>query len=113
MILVLIPLTVAEIKKIQNDYGSYVKITADIDDDIAVVGCELHADGEDMLLKKGSRQSNIWGGGLDFKSRMIDTTAVLNLRPNLENDSMEILDTSRRERFIAVVKRLFKMLWES
>lgn len=86
-------------------------MAVDIKKNCLVAGCELHADGEKVLLKKGSRQDNIWGGGVSISSKQIDTTAVLNLRPKLGNDNLEILDLKRREKFLKIVKRFFKKLW--
>jgi len=100
-----------EIKNLQSEFGGYFKITADVENGIIVAGCELHADGEKILLEKGSKQENIWGGGLDLLNKEVDTTAVLNYRPNLSNTSMEILDPQTRNKFIAVVKNIFASLW--
>lgn len=106
------PLSQPEIQQIQQKYGNYVKVTVDLEKEILVVGCELHADGEKILLDKGSQQDNIWGGGINFKSKEVDTTAVLNIRPRLDNPSIEILDQQRRNKLIEIVKKLFKDLWD-
>lgn len=103
-------LTPKEIKELKTEFGNYVKLTIDIDKIILVVGCELHADGEKILLESGSLQDNIWGGGINLQTKEIDATAVLNLRPKLFNSSLEILDPERRKKFIAVVTKLFKNL---
>ena len=104
-------LTKEELLNLQKVYGDYVKLTVDLEKDWVVVGGELHADGEKILLEKESKQDNIWGGGINFESKQVDTTAVLNLRPRLKNDSLEILDTQRREQFIQVVRKYFANLW--
>lgn len=98
---------------LQKTYGDYVKITLDISKEVFVIGCELHTDGEAVLLEKGSRQDDIWGGGINFQTKEIDTTAVLNLRPRLNNNSLEILNPQKREKFISVVKKLLAVLWEA
>jgi len=82
----------------------------DIEEEWVVVGVELHADGEKILLEKGSRQNNIWGGGIDLENKQIDTTAVLNIRPRLDNDNLEILDSIRRKKFIEIIKKYFRKL---
>ena len=105
------PFTVEEISDLKEQFGEYLKITADIESGSVVVGCNLHADGEKILLEHGCRQENIWGGGIDLKNKEIDTTAVLNYRPNLSNNSMDILDPKIREKFISVVKNIFNTLW--
>ncbi|KKQ91908.1 MAG: hypothetical protein UU16_C0015G0003 [Candidatus Woesebacteria bacterium GW2011_GWA2_40_7] len=104
-------LSKTEIENIKKEFGNYVKITADLENKKIIVGCELHADGEKILLEKGGKQDNIWGGGLNLEDKIIDTTAVLNIRSRLGNDSMEILDSTRREKFVSIVKEYFEKLW--
>ena len=105
------PLTIEEINNLRKTFGDYLKLTVDIEKECLVAGGELHADGEKLLLKEGSNQDNIWGGGINLKDKQIDAAAILNLRPRLENDNLEILDPQRRERFFSVVKRIFQKLW--
>lgn len=107
------PLSAQEINDIREKFGDYIKITADIEKNEIVVGCRLHADGEKILLTNGSKQDDIWGGGLDFISKEADATAVLNLRPNLDNNSLEILDQSRRKKFLNLVEEIFIRLWQN
>lgn len=92
-----------------SEYGNYFKVTVDIDKEILVAGCQLHADGEKILLDSGSLQDNIWGGGINLKTKEIDSIAVLNLRPRLKNNSLEILDPHRRDKFIQVVTKLIQL----
>ena len=104
-------LTKEEILDFQNKYGNYVKLTIDVKNGWVMVGCVLQADGEKILLEKGSEQNDIWGGGINFLDKQVDTTAVLNIRPNLGNDNLEILDQGIREKFIKIVKYYFNALW--
>ena len=97
-----------EISGFQNEYGDYVKLTIDVEKGWVMVGCILHADGEKILLEKGSRQNDIWGGGINLQTKDIDATAVLNLRPKLNNSSLEILDPHRRQKLISIITKLFK-----
>jgi len=103
------PLNQSEIQQLEEEFGEYVKITVDIEKKKLVAGCELHADGEEILLKNGSNQDNIWGGGINFKTKNIDCIAVLNIRAPLNNDSMEILDQKKRDRFIKTVSELIPL----
>lgn len=105
------PLSKEEIENIRKEFGSYVKVTADIGQELIVVGCELHADAESILFEKGSKQDDIWGGGINLKDKIVDTTAVLNIRPRLNNDSMELLDPDKREKYVKIVKNYFDKLW--
>lgn len=107
-----VPLSKEDIETIHKTYGEYVKVTADLENKKIVVGCELHADGEKILLERGGKGDNIWGGGVDFVIKEVTTTAMLNLRPRLNNDSMEILDPKRRSDFLELVKNYFNKLWQ-
>ena len=103
-------LTKKEIQSLKKKYGHYIKLTVDLKKQILMAGCSLHADGEKVLLKTGSLSENIWGGGINLKNNTTDTTAILNIRPNLANPSMEILDPQRRKKFFQIVKSLFPKL---
>lgn len=105
------PLSKKEIEAIQKEFGRYAKVTADLENEWIMVGCELHADAEETFFEKGSKQDNIWGGGINFIDKIIDTTAVLNIRPRMNNDSMELLDPEKREKYVKIVKNLFEELW--
>lgn len=112
MELVSIPLDKKQLADIKKRYGDYLKLTVDLEEEKLILGTELHTDGERFLLKSGSQQDNIWGGGINLKEKLIDTAAILNLRPSLGNDSLEILDPKRRKRFITVVRKIFAILWK-
>ena len=105
------PLNLKEIKRLQEKWGNYLKLTVDIENRWLVAGGELHADAEKLLLDKGSYQDDIWGGGIDLRGRQIDASAVLNFRPRLNNDNLEILDSERRKKFTKIVEVFFKELW--
>jgi hypothetical protein len=111
MIFVDSPLSKKEIEDIKKEYGSYVKVTCDIENKWIMVGCELHADAEETFFQKGSKQDDIWGGGINLIDKIIDTTAVLNICPRMKNDSMELLDPVKREKYVSIVKSYFNELW--
>ena len=106
------PTTKLEIVEMKVGYGDLVKITVDIETEILVLGCELHADGEEILLNKGSKQEDIWGGWINLNDGSVEMTAVLNIRPSLDNPSMEIINQTRREKFTKVVHNVFNELWQ-
>ena len=105
-------LTKSEIEELVKEYGLYTKVTVNVDKEELVVGCELHADGEVILLEKGAMQDNIWGGGVNYNLKEIDDTAVLNLRPRLGNTGLEISDPIRKDKFLKIVNNLFQNLWK-
>jgi len=45
-------LTLKEILHLRNKYGVYMKLTIDVENRWVIVGGELHADGEKLLLEK-------------------------------------------------------------
>jgi len=106
------PLTIQEIDQLKTDYGDYFKLTIDLNNEILVAGVKLHADGKPLLIKKGGKTEDIWGGGINLSTKVIDTMAVLNLRSRLGNESMELLDPVKREKFIKIAKKIFVALWD-
>jgi hypothetical protein len=104
-------LTKEDILNLRKKSGDYIKLTIDVENGWIVAGGELHADAEKILLDKGSKQDNIWGGGIDLDKKLVDSTAVLNIRPRLGNDNLEILDSQIREKFYKIVRDYFAALW--
>lgn len=98
-------LTKKDITSSREDYDGYIKITADLNQEIVVIGGEYHADAEKLLIDKfGSKRSDIWGGGYNLSTNTFEVNAMLNLKP-LVNDSLEILDPKTRNHFLKVVKK--------
>lgn len=100
-------LTKEQISQISEEFSDYIKVVVDVGRKIIAAGGKLHADCERLLLENGSRQEDLWGGGVDQVSKKIDCTAITNIRPNQGNNSMEILNPSVRERFFEIVKNYF------
>lgn len=98
--------TEEEIKKMAEDFEGYIKIIIDIEQSILAGGGERHVDGEQELLKTGSKQENLWGGGLDLETKEIDYNSIINLRPAQNNPSRDILSTEIRQKFDKIVKEL-------
>lgn len=86
--------------------GFYIKIVIDIEREILAGGGERHFDGEQTLLDDGSKQENLWGGGIDVKTDEIDYNSMINLRPRQGNDSRDILSKEIRKKFDEMVKNL-------
>lgn len=90
------------------DLQGYIKVVVDIDRKILSAGGERHVDGEQMLLVDGSDQSALWGGGFDTETKEIDYNSMINLRPNDQNPSREVLSAEIRSTFDEMVKAI---LW--
>ena len=98
----------ATLKKIAEDLNGYVKVTVDIKRGILAAGGTLHVDGERLLLEDGSRQADLWGGGIDFETNEIDFDSMINLRPAQGNRSREVLDPKIRKHMEEIIHRLLK-----
>ena len=96
------------IKKVSEDLNGYVKVTVDVKHAILAAGGTLHVDGEKLLLEDGSRQSDLWGGGIDFETDEIDFDSLINLRPAQGNTAREVLDKKIRKQMETIIHRLLK-----
>ncbi|KKQ53023.1 hypothetical protein A2865_02715 [Candidatus Woesebacteria bacterium RIFCSPHIGHO2_01_FULL_39_17] len=99
-------LTKEDFEKAREDYKIYIKITIDLKKETVVLGGEYHADAEKLLLERGSRQENIWGGGVNLETGNFETNAIINLRRG--NNSTEILDPEKRKEFLRIVRRVLR-----
>lgn len=99
----------SDLQKAKEDYGDYVKVTADVESGLMTIGGQWHADGEKLLINNGSKQSNIWGGGINLINNQVETFALINLKPQQNNNSQEILEPKVREKFIEIVKIKFNL----
>ncbi|MCL5783842.1 MAG: DUF5674 family protein [Patescibacteria group bacterium] len=66
------PFTKEEIEKVKEQFDVYIKTVIDIDKKICSAGMDRHFEGEEVLLDQGSKQSDIWGGGIDLETKTID-----------------------------------------
>ena len=86
---------------VQLFFEDMIKYVVDIERRWAAVGGELHADAEQLLLQKGSRQADLWGANYypgKGPEGCIEYTSLINIRPAQGNRTMLIADSSIRER---------------
>ncbi len=93
----------------KEEYGDFIKLAVDIENRWMAIGGEWHSDCEKVLINNGSNQNNVWGGGIDISSGKIDTISLINIRPNQNNDSQEIVDPTIRNKVISIVKEKFDL----
>ncbi|MFA5158615.1 MAG: DUF5674 family protein [Patescibacteria group bacterium] len=87
-------------------FGNLVKAVVDVEKEILVVDAEMHADEEEYLLKKGSKQENIWGINLYPKKTgddFIEFDSMINLRPSQNNRSRGVDDKKVRKKITEIV----------
>lgn len=87
-------------------YGDMVKAVVDIKKKIIALGGEFHADGQEILIKQGSRAQDLWGINIYLdkpsKSR-IEFTALVNIKPAFNHRSMRIQDSKIREKIREII----------
>ena len=106
------PYTKEEIEKLKEVFGSYIKTVIDIKTKTCSAGADRHFESEKELLDKGSKQSSVWGGGVDVETKDIDYNSFINIRPNDNNTSNEIQDAKIREEYKKLTKYFFKNIYE-
>ena len=99
-------------KMAKQRFGDLVKAVIDIEKEIMAMDGELHADGEALLLKKGSKQKNLWGINLypKFfrKKDFVEFDSMINVRPSQGNMSRGVDDSRIGKKIIAIVEKLIK-----
>jgi len=96
------------LKKAAEDLEEYIKFVADIEKEIITIGGSRHVDGEQLLLREGSRQENLWGGGFDLETGEIDFDSMINIRPSQGNSSREVLSEEIRNKITDIINKLLK-----
>ncbi|MFA6525829.1 MAG: DUF5674 family protein [Candidatus Buchananbacteria bacterium] len=103
-------ITWAEVRKLaEESYGEMVKAVADINLGILAIGGEFHADGEQLLLAKGSRQVDLWGFNI-YPDNPADSILIydslINIRPKDNNRSTEIQLPEIRKKIFEIFEKI-------
>ena len=105
-----------ELKRITDlGFGDMVKGVADLGRDVIALGGELHADAEDLLLRDGSAQKDLWGFNIfpDYlDDKQIEYVSFINIRPTQGNMSMEVTDQALRDKIKIVIEKLVELTHE-
>lgn len=102
------PFTKEGIEKLKEVFETYIKTVIDVEKKICSAGMDRHYEGEKILLDQGSKQSNVWGGGIDIKTKVIDFSSFINIRPNDENTSNEIQSAKTRRTYEELTNFFFQ-----
>lgn len=108
LILVKEKISLDDLKKAAEDLDGYVKFVVDIEKGILTAGGVRHVQGEELLLKEESEQKNLWGGGLDLQTGEMDFDSMINIRPNDNNPSREVLSQDLRHKITTIVNKLLR-----
>ena len=104
------PFTKKEAEKLQKEFQTYIKTVIDVKKKICSAGANRHFESEQILLDQGSRQRDLWGGGIDLETWVIDFNSFINIRPNDGNTSNEIQSDKIRREYERLTKFFFKEL---
>ena len=103
------PISRAKLRTLaQNTFGDMIKCVADIRLDLLALDADLHADLEQMLLKNGSAQENLWGFNLwveEAGEDFIEYDSLINIRSWQGNPSRDVLDPEVRENIRQIVEQ--------
>lgn len=86
-----------------------IKGVVDIKKRVIALGGEFHSDSNDVLIKKGSSQEDIWGINLYLekpKEEWIEYISLINIRPADNNFDMEIQNQEIKDRIRKIVNSL-------
>lgn len=106
------PIKLEKLKALaEQQFVDFVKAVVDVEQEIMVVGGELHADEESLLLEQGSKQQHLWGINIWVnkpEEQWIEYDSLINIRPSQGNRSREVEDPLKREKIRAIVAKLVK-----
>lgn len=106
------PFTTEEIDEVKKEFEFYIKTVIDLEKKICSAGSNRHADSEKILLEQGSKQDDLWGGGIDLDTMTIDFNSFINIRPFQGNTSNEIQNEEIRKEYESITKFFFQKLYE-
>ena len=87
-------------------FGNMVKAVVDVEMEILVLGGEMHADCESVLLEDGSEQDDLWGANWYPAEQRIEFESLINIRPRLGNRSILIQDENLRKQVESVTREI-------
>jgi len=96
-------------EKYLHHFKDMVKAVVDIEKDILAIDAELHSDLEELLLKNGSKQENLWGINIYPESaaeKFVEYTSLINIKPSQGNASMDIKSSDLRVKIQKIVNNL-------
>lgn len=103
------PISRAKLRTLaQNTFGDMIKCVADIRLGLLALDADLHADLEQMLLKNGSAQENLWGFNLwveEAREDFIEYDSLINIRSWQGNPSRDVLDPEVRGKIRQIVEQ--------
>lgn len=104
------PYSLEEIEKLKEQFDVYIKTVIDIEKKVCCSGMDRHFEGEEILLKQRSTQSNVWGGGIDVETKEIDFNSFINIRPNDNNTKNDIQSEEIKNKYKELTEYFFQVI---
>jgi hypothetical protein len=98
--------TPEQIKDMQQQYETMIKIVVDIRRRILAGGGEMHSDCEAVLLENSSEQDDLWGANWYPAEQRIEFESLINIRPRLGNRNIVIQDEELRQKVEYVTREI-------
>jgi hypothetical protein len=98
-------------KLAKEGFGNFVKAVVDLKKEIMIIGMEFHADGQAVLLEKGSQEEDLWGIRIypdKADDEMIVFESMINFRPKAGNFSREVKDPKNRQKIVEIISLLIE-----
>lgn len=101
--------SVKELKEMQEEHRTYIKVAVDVGQDILAGGGIWHDDGKRVLLEKGSNSDDVWGASYYPLGKRVVFKSMINIRPQDSNPGREIVNQERR----ALIEKIIRSRLES
>lgn len=95
-----------QIEEMLEELEPIVKLAVDIHRKLLAGGGQMHADCEAVLIEDGSSQEDIWGANWIPATQSVEFEALINIRPNQQNYSMIIQDTTIKQQVEDITRQL-------
>jgi len=106
-------ITQKQIKELTTTFiEDMIKVAVDIKNEAVAVGCALHADAEQVLLKHGSKLKDVWGANyfpFREKGNRLEYSALMNIRPRQNNASQLIQSKAIRDKVKSIMEHYFEL----
>ena len=89
-------------------YVEMVKGVVDIERGIIALGGEWHMDANEVLIKDGSLQPNLWGFNVYVGDKRVEYVSLINIRPAQNNRTLEVEDSLIRQKMYAIINSLIE-----
>lgn len=87
------------------------KAVVDVKRELLAIDAPMHYELEDLLLKDGSQQENLWGINLfpdNSDESFVIFDSLINIRPNQGNPSRDVVDENIQRQIKTVVQKWVK-----